>query len=625
MPRNGRNSGTLFTFVGTADCRMHLGATTVRRTTVGRETQPADDDRPQSRFGAFQEGQPAARDREPPLGHGARAGPRPRAEPGLDPRGLARRLLPRRAGPGGAGGVRAGGRARPGERLRPLRLGLCLLRAATAIGARAPPARGRDAARPSPHAALARVTPTAAACGPAWDEPPVVCCDLDGVIWRGDEPIPGAAERRRCAARLPVGFVSNNSSVPVGEVAAKLGRSASRRRGSRAHERDGGRRPARRDDAAAGASSRCAGPGVFEALAEGRIEVGARRAAEAVVVGFHRTVRLRRARPGSTRCACGRPLRRHQPRRDLSDPRGPAPGRRLDRRRGGHRVEARARGRGQARGAAVRRWSATGSGDRGVVVGDRPSTDGALADPLGWPFALVLSGVASHAPGPGEEPVPDPPPPFVGDDLPRSYRPRRRTGPAYLVGRAGVRRRVGPRGSGGRVVEAPARRRARAARSRRLPTAAARLIGDGRVAVAGAGHHLGRRSTRADHDPRRTGPKYVSRGGTKLAGALGPSPSTSPAGGSSTPARPPAGSPTACSSGAPRSSVAVDVGRGQLAWRIREDPRRGARAHERPHARARALGAWSTWSSPTSRSSRCGSSRPRSSLRTAPTPTSCSS
>jgi len=30
-------------------------------------------------------------------------------------------------------------------------------------------------------------------------------------------------------------------------------------------------------------------------------------------------------------------------------------------------------------------------GDRGVVVGDRPSTDGALAAALGWPFALVVS------------------------------------------------------------------------------------------------------------------------------------------------------------------------------------------------------------------------------------------
>ena len=42
------------------------------------------------------------------------------------------------------------------------------------------------------------------------------------------------------------------------------------------------------------------------------------------------------------------------------------------------------------------------------------STDGALAENLGWPFALVLSGVAGSA---GGEPVPDPPPPFLGADL----------------------------------------------------------------------------------------------------------------------------------------------------------------------------------------------------------------
>jgi glycerol-1-phosphatase len=55
-------------------------------------------------------------------------------------------------------------------------------------------------------------------------------------------------------------------------------------------------------------------------------------------------------------------------------------------------------------------------GNVGVVVGDRPTTDGALATALGWPFALVLSGVAGTA---GGEPVPDPPPPFVAPDLAR--------------------------------------------------------------------------------------------------------------------------------------------------------------------------------------------------------------
>ena len=53
-------------------------------------------------------------------------------------------------------------------------------------------------------------------------------------------------------------------------------------------------------------------------------------------------------------------------------------------------------------------------GTAGVVVGDRPSTDGVFAAALGWPFALVLSGVAGSA---GGEAVPDPPPPFVAADL----------------------------------------------------------------------------------------------------------------------------------------------------------------------------------------------------------------
>ncbi|HEY5170815.1 MAG TPA: HAD hydrolase-like protein, partial [Acidimicrobiia bacterium] len=49
-----------------------------------------------------------------------------------------------------------------------------------------------------------------------------------------------------------------------------------------------------------------------------------------------------------------------------------------------------------------------------VMIGDRPSTDGAFATQLAVQFALVLSGVAGTA---GEEPVPDPPPAFVARDL----------------------------------------------------------------------------------------------------------------------------------------------------------------------------------------------------------------
>ena len=56
-------------------------------------------------------------------------------------------------------------------------------------------------------------------------------------------------------------------------------------------------------------------------------------------------------------------------------------------------------------------------GHHGVVVGDRPSTDGALAAALGWPFGLVLSGVTAAVAPPGGEAIPSPAPPFVAADL----------------------------------------------------------------------------------------------------------------------------------------------------------------------------------------------------------------
>jgi ribonucleotide monophosphatase NagD (HAD superfamily) len=42
-----------------------------------------------------------------------------------------------------------------------------------------------------------------------------------------------------------------------------------------------------------------------------------------------------------------------------------------------------------------------------TVVGDRPSTDGALARALGARFALVLSGVTAAAEASRVEPLPD--------------------------------------------------------------------------------------------------------------------------------------------------------------------------------------------------------------------------
>src|SRR5712692_2723293 len=119
----------------------------------------------------------------------------------------------------------------------------------------------------------------------------VVCCDLDGVVWRGDQPIPGAASGVAAlrAGGVRVVFVTNNSSGTRAEYAAKLVAC-----GVPAVADDvltsamaAGRLLAA--DLAAGARVlACSGPGVREALdSVGLVAVGSP-PAEAVVVGWHR-------------------------------------------------------------------------------------------------------------------------------------------------------------------------------------------------------------------------------------------------------------------------------------------------------------------------------------------------
>ncbi len=248
---------------------------------------------------------------------------------------------------------------------------------------------------------------------------PPVCCDLDGVLWRGTEPIPGAAaaiDRLRDAG-FRVTFLTNNSSRPVRDVVRQL---------------DGMGVPTPVDDvltsaqAAAGLLATrvepgarvlvCAGPGVAEALRDEGYEVVSDSPAAAVVVGWHRDFdfeRLDRAasavRDGAVFIATN------------VDATYPAEGRLLP--GSGAIVAAVAAAAGRAPEVAGKPEAPTVElvrrrlGSRGVVVGDRPSTDGALAAALGWPFALVLSGVAGPHPSSGGEPVPEPRPPFVAADL----------------------------------------------------------------------------------------------------------------------------------------------------------------------------------------------------------------
>ena len=248
----------------------------------------------------------------------------------------------------------------------------------------------------------------------------VVACDLDGVVWRGDDPIPpagpGIAALR--AAGWYVAFVSNNSNSPVGDVVAKLDRMGI---------------PATSADVVTSAMAAawllaqslapgapvlaCAGPGVREALAAQGLEVVTDGGpVEAVVVGFHREFDYAALDRASAAVRSGARFVATNLDATYPIPGGLIPG-------AGSLVAAVATASGRTPEVAGKPEAPTVGlirerfGTSGVVVGDRPSTDGALASALGWPFALVLSGVTAAVAPPGGEAIPNPAPPFVADDL----------------------------------------------------------------------------------------------------------------------------------------------------------------------------------------------------------------
>jgi HAD superfamily hydrolase (TIGR01450 family) len=248
----------------------------------------------------------------------------------------------------------------------------------------------------------------------------VVCCDLDGVVWRGDEPIPSSADgiRRLRGAGLRVGFVSNNSSQPVGDVVAKLDRC-----GVPAEARDvvtSALAAAALLAAELAPRARvlvCAGPGVVEALGGVGLTPVREGPADAVVVGFHRDFDFDALTRASNAVRAGARFVATNLDATYPMPGGAmVPG-------AGSITAAVAVASGRTPEVAGKPEAATVAlvrarfGDRGVVVGDRPSSDGALAAALGWPFGLVLSGVTATVAPPGGEAIPSPPPPYVAADL----------------------------------------------------------------------------------------------------------------------------------------------------------------------------------------------------------------
>jgi HAD superfamily hydrolase (TIGR01450 family) len=233
--------------------------------------------------------------------------------------------------------------------------------------------------------------------------------DLDGVVWLGDQGIPGAAlavQRLREAGEV-VAFVTNNSFVPRGKVAAKLASL--------------GIDPL--DDVVTSAMAAatlvepgetvliCAGPGAreeVEARGARTIDVGE---ADAVVVGFdpgfdygRMTAATRAVRGGARLIATND---------DATYPTadGVVPG-------GGAILASIVTASGVAPVVAGKPYPPIVDliraryGTTGIGVGDRPDTDGRFARALGYDFGLVLSGVTR----PQDLPV-EPAPDVVAADL----------------------------------------------------------------------------------------------------------------------------------------------------------------------------------------------------------------
>ena len=243
-----------------------------------------------------------------------------------------------------------------------------------------------------------------------------MCCDLDGVVWRGDSPIAGSAgaiEQLR-AAGWRVVFTTNNSSLRIADYVERLARfgvATTADEVCTSAQAAAALISARFPHGAAVLA--CAGPGVVEALVAHGLRVVGGGSVDVVVVGFHRDFDF----DGLTRAADAARAGALFVATNL-DPTYPIDGGVVP--GAGALAAAVATAAGRAPEVAGKPEMPMAElvraryGNVGIVVGDRPTTDGAFAAALGWPFALVLSGVAGS---PGGEPVPDPPPPFVAADL----------------------------------------------------------------------------------------------------------------------------------------------------------------------------------------------------------------
>lgn len=245
---------------------------------------------------------------------------------------------------------------------------------------------------------------------------PLVCCDLDGVVWRGDDPIPGAAggiEMLRVAG-MRVVFLTNNSSGRVADVVAKLERHGVATSPADVASSAQAAAAYLALDLPAGARVHaCAGPGVIDALTERGFQVVTDGDADALVVGWHQNFDFERMRRAADVARAGARFVATNLDPTYPGANGLLPG-------AGSIVAAVATASGRTPEVAGKPEAPMAAlvreryGQAAVMIGDRLSTDGDFAVALACPFALVLSGIVGTD---GEEAMPDPPPPFVAADM----------------------------------------------------------------------------------------------------------------------------------------------------------------------------------------------------------------
>lgn len=239
-----------------------------------------------------------------------------------------------------------------------------------------------------------------------------VVCDLDGVVWLADHALAGAADAidRLRAAGHRVLFVSNNSSVRLAEVVAKLVRFGIEGEGDVLTSALAAARLVQPGDRVL----LCAGEGAAEALVDRGARIVDDGPVDVVVVGFHRSFSYEGLRRAAVAVRNGARLVATNDDATYPTPDGPIPG-------GGAILAAVETGAGVRAVVAGKPYEAMAAlvretlGDdvtRAVMVGDRADTDGRFAVTLGCAFALVLSGVTR----PQDLPV-EPPPNSVHADL----------------------------------------------------------------------------------------------------------------------------------------------------------------------------------------------------------------